>query len=82
MPTDITSYNAEGQAHGLWELYYDNGNLSYKGTYINGLRHGYWERYWPNGKFGLVTNYLNGKVGLYIAYHSSGVLAEKKFYAN
>ncbi len=83
MPTNITPHNENGLPHGYWEVYHDNGNLSYKGTHINSLRHGYWEAYWDNGNLGLVINYLNGKkVGLYISYHSNGALDKKIFYAD
>ena len=34
--------NDKGQAHGLWEEYYSNGNLRWKGSFINGNRIGLW----------------------------------------
>ncbi len=50
MKKDITPYNEKGERHGYWEKYYLNGNLWYKGNYVNGNRHGYWEWYHDNGK--------------------------------
>ena len=47
---DITPYNDQDERHGYWERYWDNGQLWYKGNYVNGKQHGYWERYYPNGK--------------------------------
>jgi uncharacterized protein len=47
---DITPYNEQGQPHGYWESYYDDGQLEYKGNYVNDKRHGYWEDYWSNGQ--------------------------------
>jgi len=35
--------NKDGKRHGLWEWYYDNGQLWYKGYYINGQEDGLWE---------------------------------------
>jgi antitoxin component YwqK of YwqJK toxin-antitoxin module len=42
MPKDIKSYNDKGKKHGLWEVYWSNGQLRFKGNYINGQRIGYW----------------------------------------
>jgi len=50
MNKDMTPKNKEGQRHGLWEHYYSNGNLTYKGNYTNGEADGYWEFYNTNGK--------------------------------
>jgi len=35
MNKDITPRNAKGQKHGLWEQYWPNGKLWYKGGYHN-----------------------------------------------
>ena len=45
----INLFNAKGEKHGYWESYYDNGNLWYKGNYVDGKEHGYWESYYYNG---------------------------------
>jgi antitoxin component YwqK of YwqJK toxin-antitoxin module len=50
----ITPINEKGERHGYWEQYWGNGQLWYKGNFVNGSRHGCWEYYCPNGK-------LNGK---------------------
>ena len=42
--------NEKGQPHGYWEVYYENGNLAYKGHHINGKRNGSWEFYKPDGE--------------------------------
>ena len=47
---DITPKNELGQAHGYWEEYYNNGQLMYKGNYVDDNRHGYWEWYSYNGQ--------------------------------
>ena len=49
-PKDIKPYNDKGEPHGSWELYWPNGQLWYKGNYINGKKHGYWENYWSDGQ--------------------------------
>jgi antitoxin component YwqK of YwqJK toxin-antitoxin module len=43
-------YNASGNRHGYWDRYYLNGQLIYKGNYINGKQHGYWEWYSCEGE--------------------------------
>jgi len=50
MKNDITPHNDKGQAHGYWERYYSNGNICYKGNYLNGDKIGYWEYYILNGE--------------------------------
>ena len=46
----INLYNDKGKRHGYWEYYYSDGQLAYKGNYVNGKNHGYWESYYSNGK--------------------------------
>ena len=50
MNKDITPRNKDGKPHGYWELYYSNGQLWYKGNYVNGEYDGLWEYYHNNGK--------------------------------
>ena len=42
MKPHINITNEIGQRHGLWIHYRYNGNLGYKGKYINDLNYGYW----------------------------------------
>ncbi len=39
----MNQYNDKGELHGYWEVYHNNGNLWYKGNYINGEYIGNWE---------------------------------------
>jgi antitoxin component YwqK of YwqJK toxin-antitoxin module len=55
---DIRPYNDKGERHGYWEKYYLNGNLWYKGNYVNGNRHGYWEWYHDNGQLDSKIYYI------------------------
>ena len=55
---DITPLNDKGERHGYWEHYYSNGQLWFKGNYVNGNRHGYWEDYWSNGQLIDKTYYI------------------------
>ena len=47
--------------HGLWEYYYANSKVCFKGNYKNGKRHGLWEHYYHNGNLNHKGNYKNGK---------------------
>ena len=57
----INLYNERGEEHGYWEWYYPNGQLDYKGDYVNGNRHGYWEVYHSNGDLEFNGYYDMGK---------------------
>lgn len=39
---DKRPFNEQGQRHGYWEVYFNDGTLAYKGTFINGKRYGFW----------------------------------------
>ena len=39
---DKQPLNDKDQQHGQWEVYYHNGNLMYKGTYLKGEYIGLW----------------------------------------
>jgi antitoxin component YwqK of YwqJK toxin-antitoxin module len=45
----MNNLNDKGLRHGYWEQYYPNGNLWYKGNYVNGERDGYRVYYYTNG---------------------------------
>ena len=46
----MNKYNEQGQKHGPWEKYWNNGELMYKKNYLNGKLHGPWEKYYRNGE--------------------------------
>ena len=56
-----TPYNDNGQRHSYWEIYHYNGQLHYKGNYINGNEDGIWEYYYSNGQLAYKGNYINDK---------------------
>lgn len=47
---NIEPTNDDGNLNGYCEVYFDNGNLDYKGIFINGDEHGYQESYFEDGK--------------------------------
>ena len=78
---NITPRNENCNPHGYWESYYENGNLWYKGNYVDGNRHGSWESYYSNGNLAFKGNYVDGKEhGYWEGYYSNGKLWHKGFY--
>ena len=63
----------EGKKDGLWEEYWDNGQLVYKGHYKDGKKDGLWEEYDEYGKRSR-GNYKDGKKdGLWVSsYDENG----------
>jgi antitoxin component YwqK of YwqJK toxin-antitoxin module len=55
---NIKPINENGNRHGYWEYYYDNGNLCSKGNYVDGKEQGYWEKYHSNGKLNQIIYYI------------------------
>lgn len=50
MKKDMKPINEKEQAHGYWKSYHTNGEVWYKGHYINGNFNGYWVWYDYEGK--------------------------------
>jgi antitoxin component YwqK of YwqJK toxin-antitoxin module len=79
----INLYNEKGEQHGYWESYHDNGQLYFKGSYLNGKQHGYWEYYWDNGQLDYKGSYSNGeRHGYWESYWDNGQLYFKGSYLN
>lgn len=55
-------YDENVYPHGLWEAYYNNGKLCYKGCYIHGEEYGYWEEYFANDLSPIKGNFIHGKM--------------------
>jgi len=77
----MNKFNDKGEKHGPWEVYWDNGNLDYKGNYINGKKHGLFEDYWYDGILMYKTNYINGKKhGLCENYLNNGKINKIEYF--
>jgi antitoxin component YwqK of YwqJK toxin-antitoxin module len=77
----MNQFNERGEKHGPWEQYHDNGNLWYKGEYVNDEYHGPWQFYYSHGSLnGLIQFSYGNQVGYYIHYRISGELNDKEFY--
>lgn len=68
---------------GLWEEYYESGELFIKGNYKNGEMNGVWEWYFKNKRLKEVGYYKDGKPnGEWVWYYESGKLWQKGSYKN
>jgi antitoxin component YwqK of YwqJK toxin-antitoxin module len=72
--------NDNGEWHGYWERYYDNGLLDHKGLFINDKRYGYHEDYWSNGNLHYKCNFINSEVYGYYEIHWGNKI-KKEYYA-
>lgn len=75
--------NEQGNPEGLWERYFSNGQLDYRGLYINGKKDGLWERYYKNGQLDNKGFYKNEiRIGYSESYYSTGELCCKGLFNN
>ena len=69
---------SNGEKHGPWVKYHDNGQLRFKGVYKNGKKDGPWKSYWENGQLWKKVTYKNDKMeGYWESYDWKGQLVEK-----
>ena len=62
------------QEDGLYEKYYDEGELKTKGQYLNKKRVGEWKNYYKNGQVSRIYSYEDGeKSKEYTSYYKDGV---------
>jgi antitoxin component YwqK of YwqJK toxin-antitoxin module len=79
---DIKPINDVAQRHGLWEKYHPNGQLYFKGAYINGKYDGLWITYYSNGQLCYkVTFNMGQRDGLLLWFNRDGSIYEISFYA-
>ncbi|HPD24039.1 MAG TPA: toxin-antitoxin system YwqK family antitoxin [Bacteroidales bacterium] len=65
---------------GCWEKYYDNGQLRYKGFFIDDKPTGVFTYYHPNGKIKSILNYDEKGFATVEQYWENGNIAAKGFY--
>jgi antitoxin component YwqK of YwqJK toxin-antitoxin module len=79
----INQYTHDGKKEGIWERYYDNGQLSSKVSYKDGKQNGIWERYYDNGQLDMRGSFKDGKLdGIWESYWNNGQLLYKGYYKN
>ena len=82
-PKIYMPYNVNGELHGDYIEFYENGQVSYKITYENGIRQGKSITYLENGKIIEETNYIDGKKEKdHLFYDEKGKLIKTEIYKN
>ena len=62
-----------GKRVGPWIWYHENGQIMYKGAYIDGIQDGRWIQYYSNGQLSSDGTYKDGKrEGPWVLYNSNG----------
>lgn len=76
-----TGYYQNGNKHGLWQMWDENGKLTAIANYDNGVKHGKWEVWDHKGTLRSSTEYANGKkAGTWKVWDENGnVLQESSF---
>ncbi|NOX86141.1 MAG: toxin-antitoxin system YwqK family antitoxin [Chlorobi bacterium] len=65
----------EGRRNGLWKSFYDSGQISFQGKFVDGLPNGKHTWYWENGKVKQEGNYVMGrKTGEWKKYDKNGMI--------
>ncbi|EKO32808.1 toxin-antitoxin system YwqK family antitoxin [Leptospira santarosai] len=60
----------EGNEEGLYERFYENGQVELKGNYTEGYRNGLWQKYFQDGELEYTGYYKNGlKVRTWFYYY-------------
>ena len=73
----------DGKEHGLWKLYYENGQLGIKVNFNDGKKDRVWEYYRQDGQLEEKRNYKDGENhGLWERYYWNGKLSLKGNYTN
>lgn len=79
----IGNTNAQGEDHGLWQLFYGNGEPMSKGYLINGKKDGEWRYYHDNGLLKIVESYKDGQLhGEFNMFHPTNTPSLKVNYVN
>ena len=76
----VNQRDAEGRHHGVWEGYYSNGTVQWRGHYHHGRVHGVWEWYRSDGTLEWRDHWHHGvKRGLETWWNSQGRCTRKAY---
>ena len=72
-----------GKIEGIYNSYYQHGQLREKVNYVDGKMNGIYKEYYYNGQLAGEVNYIFGKMnGIYKSYHLNGKLESEVNYVN
>ena len=71
----------DGNRHGAWESYFENGKMNSKTYYLHGIKDGHSIVYYPNGGIHYQGEYKNDeKIGVWKTYNEKGeLISEDEF---
>lgn len=83
MQNNLNQRDSQSRKHGLWESYWNSGQIWVRTEYVHGKRHGPCIGYYRDGTLMYKENYDMGKlIGYYIEYNRYiPITKEKRFYA-
>ena len=77
------SFNSNGERHGLWKGYHENGSIKYVGEFINGKESGVFKYYDYAGNIVIKLNYIEAGVkSEVILYYDNGVVKATGLYVD
>ncbi len=75
--------NSVGQEEGIWEFFYDNGNIQCRTPYKEGKRNGIWEWFYPNGNIRMRIPFKDDKEdGIEELFDKQGNITETYLWKN
>ena len=81
--TIIKEYFKDGKREGLFEFFWDSGQVCMTGEYLKGKREGLHECFYENGNTWSTGEFIKDKpVGLHKHFHENGTIHQEAFYKN
>ena len=73
--------NSKGQREGIWEIFWENGNIHRRIPYVEGKEDGIEEWFYPNGNISCRTPYVGGEVhGVQECFDEQGNITETRLW--
>lgn len=79
---EVGFYNDSSNRQGVFNYYYENGNVANTGNFDNGLNEGEFQKFGENGKISESTNFSNGKIQSITQYYENGNISLKGSFVN
>jgi antitoxin component YwqK of YwqJK toxin-antitoxin module len=75
--------NSKGQREGIWEIFWENGNIHRRIPYVEGKEDGIEEWFYPNGNISCRTPYVGGEVhGVQECFDEQGNITKTLLWKN
>ena len=80
---NINQIDSKGKKQGLWKKTYDNGNIRYKGNFIDDKADGIFYYYYKSGELQLEKEFFHsGSAAATYVYYKNGNLKASGLYVN